>query len=101
MGPLEVQVFGNYWLHWFAPPMAFKAFGDKTLEERSRIIEDNKLCPFCLLHCAEEVCYSKTYKMKPVCTIPECKELHIRCLHHVLHALLCKKETVVSSINVV
>ncbi len=48
-----------------------KAVGDKTPEERSRIIEDNKLCPFCLLHSAEEMCYLKTYKTKPVCSVPE------------------------------
>ncbi len=59
------------------PSWLCKAFGDKAPEERSRIIEDNKLCLFCLLHSAEEVCYSKTYNTKPVCSVPECKELHI------------------------
>ncbi len=29
------------------PPWLCKAFRDKTQEEGSRIIEDNKLCPFC------------------------------------------------------
>jgi hypothetical protein len=38
---------------------------------------------------------------KPFCTIPECKELHMEWLPHVLHALPCKKETDVGSVNVV
>jgi hypothetical protein len=64
----------------------------KAFEERSRIIEDNKLCPFCLLHSEEEVCYSKTYKTKPVCTEPECKEQHVKWLHDVLIGLTCLKK---------
>jgi hypothetical protein len=63
-------------------PWLCKAFGEKTQDERSRIIEDNKLCPFCLLHSANEVCYSRTFKNKLVCPVPECKELHIEWLHH-------------------
>jgi hypothetical protein len=45
--------------------------------------------------------YSKTYKTKPVFLIPECKELHIDRLHHVLQPLLCKKEAGAGSMNVV
>jgi hypothetical protein len=59
------------------PPWLCKAFRDKTPEERTRIIVDNKLCPFCLLHSSDEMCYSKTNKTKPVCTEPGCKEQHI------------------------
>jgi hypothetical protein len=81
------------------PPWLCIAFGDKTHEERSRIIEDNKFCPFCQLRSAEEVCYSKTYKTKPVCSVPECKELHSEWLHQVMHSLPCKKEASVGSIN--
>ncbi len=52
-------------------PWLCKAVGDNTSEYRSRIIEDNKLCPFCLLHSDEKMCYSKTYKTKPACSVPE------------------------------
>ncbi len=69
-----------------------KAFGDKTPEERSKIIDSNKLCPFCLLHSAEEVCNLKTYKTKPVCTKLECREQHVKWLHDVLKGLPCLKE---------
>jgi hypothetical protein len=57
---------------------------NQTPEERSKIIMDNKLCPFCLLHSSLEVCYSKTYRMKPICTEPQCKEQHMKWLHEVL-----------------
>jgi hypothetical protein len=36
------------------PPWLCRAFGDKTPEERKKIIVDNKLCPFCLLHSSDE-----------------------------------------------
>ncbi len=36
-------------------PWLCRAFRDKAPGERSKIIKDNKLCPFCLLHDADEV----------------------------------------------
>jgi hypothetical protein len=60
------------------PPWRCGAFGDKKPEERAKIIEDNKLCPFCLLHEESEVCYSKLYKTKPGCTETGCKGQHIQ-----------------------
>jgi hypothetical protein len=83
------------------PPSGFQVFRDKTPDETSRINENNKLCPFCLLYRAEEFCYLRTYKTKPVCPVPDCKELHIEWLHHVLHGLPCKKDMSTWSINVV
>jgi hypothetical protein len=89
-------------MHWLTPPQWLcKVFRDKTPDETSRIIENNKLCTFCLLYRAEEVCYLRTHKTKPVCPVPDCKELHIEWLHHVLHGLPCKKDMSTGSINVV
>jgi hypothetical protein len=48
--PLEVQVCQATGYTGFHPPWLCKAFGDKAQEERSKIIKDNKLCPFCQLH---------------------------------------------------
>jgi hypothetical protein len=76
------------------PQWLCKDFRDKTPEKRSRITKDNKLCPFCLLHSAEEICYSGMYKTKPVCPIPECKKLHIEWLHHVMHRLRARRRNV-------
>jgi hypothetical protein len=59
------------------------------------------LCPFCLLHGIEEECYLRTYKTKPVCTVPECIVLHIEWLHHVLQSLPWKNETTAGSVNIV
>jgi hypothetical protein len=66
-----------------------KAFGDKTPEEKNKIIMDNKLCPFCLLHSSDEVYFSKTNRTKPVFMEPGCKEQHIKWLHKMLKELPC------------
>ncbi len=50
---------------------------------------DNKLCPFCLLQSSDEVCFSKTNRMKPVCTEPGCKGQHIKWPHKMLKELPC------------
>jgi hypothetical protein len=55
-------------------PWRCGVFGDKTPKERAKIIEDNNLCPFCLLHDRSKVCYSKVHKTKPKCKEAECKE---------------------------
>jgi hypothetical protein len=44
------------------PPWLSKAFGDKAPKERDKIITDNKLCPFCLLHSLDEMCFSNNNK---------------------------------------
>lgn len=84
-----------------SPPWLCKAFGDKTPDERSKIITDNKLCPFCLLHSSEEVCYSKTYKTKPIFLELGCKEQHIKWLHDVLKELPCLKGEKECKVNMV
>jgi hypothetical protein len=61
------------------PPWLCKVFKDKSPEERNRIIEDNKLCLFCLLHNTDEVCFSKVNKTKPICEEPGCKGQHNKC----------------------
>ncbi len=52
------------------------AFGDIDPDEREKIIEDKKMCPFCLLHSVEDVCYTKLTDTKPACLRPECKGDH-------------------------
>jgi hypothetical protein len=69
------------------PPWWCGAFRDKAPEEKAKIIEDNKLCPFCLLHDMSEVCYSKVYKTKRECKEAECKGQHIQWLHEVLKGI--------------
>lgn len=38
---------------------------------------------------------------KPVCPVPEYKELYIKWPHHVMHGLPCKKEVSTGSVNMV
>jgi hypothetical protein len=61
-------------------------FGDIALEERDRIILDNKMCLFCLLHKNGKVCFQKVTNRKPPCKVLECNEEHIEWLYKVLKA---------------
>ncbi len=83
------------------PPWRCGVFGDNTPEERTRIIEDNRLCPFCLLHDRSEVCYSKANKTKPECKETECKGQHIHWLHEVLKGTLQAGKKNEGKVNVV
>jgi hypothetical protein len=53
-------------------------------KEREKIIEDNRLCAFCLLHDRAMACGAKKRKDRPVCSSPECKGRHIMRLHEFL-----------------
>ncbi len=41
------------------PPWKCKTFGNIGPTKRDHIIKDTGMCPFCLLHGKEEVCYAK------------------------------------------
>ncbi len=57
-------------------------FGKLLAKERERIIEDNRLCPFCLLHNKAKPCGAK---QRPVaCLMSNCKGRHIQKLHDFL-----------------
>jgi hypothetical protein len=57
-------------------------FGKLPAKEREKLIEDNRLCPFCLLHDKDKPCGAK---QKPVaCTTSNCKGRHIQKLHEFL-----------------
>ncbi len=64
------------------PPWLCKVFGKLPTGERERLIKDNGLCPFCLLHDRDKPCGAK---QKPVaCTASGCKGKHIQKLHDFL-----------------
>jgi hypothetical protein len=64
------------------PPWHCKVFGKLPVKERERIIEDNRLCPFCLLHDEAKPCGAK---QRPVaCLVSNCKGRHIQKLHDFL-----------------
>jgi hypothetical protein len=64
------------------PPLHCKVFGKLPAREREKLIRDNRLCPFCLLHDKDKPCGAK---QKPVaCTASNCKGRHIQKLHDFL-----------------
>ncbi len=66
------------------PPWHCKIFGNIRAKEREKIIEDNRLCPFCLLHDRAKACGAKERLANPACHVPGCKGRHIRKLHELL-----------------
>jgi hypothetical protein len=66
------------------PPWHCKVFGKLQARERERIIEDNQLCPFCLLHDKAKPCGAKQRPVNPACHMPNCKGRHIQKLHEFL-----------------
>jgi hypothetical protein len=65
-----------------APPWLCKVFGKLPAGEREKLIKDNRLCLFCLVHDKDKPCGAK---QKPVaCTAPGCKGKHIQKLHDFL-----------------
>jgi hypothetical protein len=64
------------------PPWLCKVFEKLPAGEREKLIKDNRLCPFCLLHDEDK---PSGAKQKPVaCTASSCKGRHIQKLHEYL-----------------
>ncbi len=66
------------------PPWLCKVFGRLPAGERERLIMDNRLCPFCLLHDKDKPCGAKQRPVRVACTAPSCKGRHIQKLHDFL-----------------
>ncbi len=66
------------------PPWLCKVFGRLPAGERERVIKDNRLCPFCLLHDKDKPCGAKQRPVPVACTAPSCKGRHIQKLHDFL-----------------
>jgi hypothetical protein len=63
------------------PPWLCKVFGKLPAGEREKLIMDNWLCPFCLLHDKDKPCGAKQRPVSVACTTPGCKGRHIQKLH--------------------
>ncbi len=72
-------------------PWRCGAFGSIQAEERAKIIEDNQLCAYCLLHDRAEACRTKDNKSKPACGVPECEGRHAIWLHELLKDIYGKE----------
>jgi hypothetical protein len=52
--------------------------------EREKLITDNRLCPFCLLHDKDKPCGAKQRPTSVACAASSCKGRHIQKLHNFL-----------------
>jgi hypothetical protein len=66
------------------PPWLCKVFGKLPAGEREKLIVDNLLCPFCLLHDKDKPCGAKQRPVSVACTASNCKGRHIQKLHDFL-----------------
>ncbi len=66
------------------PPWLCKVFGKLPAGEREKLITDNRLCPFCLLHDKDKPCGAKSRPVSVACAASSCKGRHIQKLHDFL-----------------
>ncbi len=66
------------------PPWLCKVFGKLPAGEREKLIVDNRLCPFCLLHDKDKPCGAKQRSVSVACVASNCKGRHIQKLHDFL-----------------
>ncbi len=66
------------------PPWLCKAFGKLPEKEREKLIVDNKLCLFCLLHDKDKLCGAKQRTVSVACMASGCKGRHAQKLHDFL-----------------
>ncbi len=66
------------------PPWFCRAFGKLPAKEREKLIVDNKLCPFCLLHDKDKPCGAKQKPASVACTASGCRGRHAQKLHDLL-----------------
>jgi hypothetical protein len=59
-------------------------FGKLPAGEREKLITDNRLCPFCLLHDKDRPCGAKQRPVSVACAASSCKGRHIQKLHDFL-----------------
>jgi hypothetical protein len=70
------------------PPWFCRSFGKLPAKEREKLIVDNKLCPFCLLHDKDKLCGAKQKPASVACTAPGCRGRHAQKLHDLLKDIL-------------
>ncbi len=66
------------------PPWLCKVFGKLPARERAKLIVDNQLCPFCLLHDKDRPCGAKQRPVSVARVASSCKGRHIQKLHDFL-----------------
>jgi hypothetical protein len=70
------------------PPWFCRSFGKLPAKEREKLIVDNKLCLFCLLHDKDKPCGAKQKPASVACTASGCRGRHAQKLHYLLKDIL-------------
>jgi hypothetical protein len=76
------------------PPWLCKVLGNLSAREREKLITDNRLCPFCLLHDKDKPCGAKQRPVSVACTTLGCKGRHIQKLHDFLKDVFLEENRV-------
>jgi hypothetical protein len=66
------------------PPWLCKVFRKLPAGEKEKLITDNQLCPFCLLHDKDKPCGAKQMPVSVACAASSCKGRHIQKIHNFL-----------------
>jgi hypothetical protein len=69
-----------------------KAMKEKT---KKKVLDDSKLCKFCLRHSADTECYGRGLNSTPACLVQECKGQHTEKLHAMMADLNASVNVVV------
>jgi hypothetical protein len=70
------------------PPWFCRSFGKLPAREREKLIVDDKLCPFCLLHDKDKPCRAKQKPASVACMASGCRGRHAQKLHDLLKDIL-------------
>ena len=66
------------------PPWRCPKFGELSVEQRQKMINENDLCPFCLLHFNGQMCFDCDRVRRLACEKQGCNRGHLVWLHEVL-----------------
>jgi hypothetical protein len=69
-------------------PWFCRSFRKLPAKEREKLIVDNKLCPFCLLHDRDKPCGARQKPASVACTASGCRGRHAQKLHDLLKDVL-------------
>jgi hypothetical protein len=79
------------------PPWSCEVSTKLVPEERNRIILDNEICSFCLLHREDDVSYRRGTDRKAACVMPDCKGGQIKWLPIAMKVKLMSMKVVMNT----
>ncbi len=87
-----MHIQGSDGVRWHPPTLALQGVweaagegeGETDSGQQEKLIVDNKLCPFCLLHDKDKPCGAKQRPASVACTASGCRGRHAQKLHDFL-----------------